>query len=157
MVEFTRDTEDRLTTTEENVINECIRRDFCGILPLTAEDEQRETYKALKFTLYYNHCPIIFKKIGIIKINEGIGESVYLIAFRRTEQTDLLIRNPVHRNVGGNFRGFPEPNCIAYMNIQFILMEFEEFRVWSYMPVCGIQHEHCPYQARSFELRRHLF
>ena len=115
-------------------------------------------YKAIKFAFMQSHTPILYERkvlsdkapvIPAVQFLFGYppNESGFCIYTDKQAHKQMLCDSPIREL---------SKSCFLTQSLQYILVEADNFRVWSYSPVC-CSDETCPVKTRDLEMRKSLF
>lgn len=140
----------------EHLIDEAISRDF-QVLPVTEEDRKNDMFKALKFALGYSHTTILYERKVISDKAPVIPRVQFVFGFRPTEGLCIFADKKEHKEMlcDSPIRELSKV-CFLTQSLQYVLVEADKFRVWSYIPVCCCG-DTCPAKTRDLEMRKSLF
>nr|QEE15826.1 hypothetical protein DSAG12_01653 [Candidatus Prometheoarchaeum syntrophicum] len=143
----------------EDLIDDSVKQDFLEVLPLNPEDRKHEMYKAMKFSFEASHIDILYERKVISKDENSlvIPHEQFLFGFRPSEGLCIFTQKKQHKEMlcDGPIRELAK-HCVLTQSLQYALVPLNEFRVWSYIPVCCSE-DTCPLKTRPFNLRRDLF
>jgi hypothetical protein len=140
----------------EILIDEAISRDF-KVYPLIESDRQNDMYKAFKFALSCSHTAILYERKVISDKAPVIPREQFIFGFRPTEGLCIFAHKKEHKEMlcDSPIRELSKV-CFLTQSLQYALVEADNFRVWSYLPVC-CSNDTCPAKARDLEMRQTLF
>ncbi len=143
----------------ENLIDDSVMQDFLEVLPLTPEDRKHEMYKAIKFSFDAGHIEILYERKVISSDTESrvVPHEQFLFGFRPSEGLCIFTQKKQHKEMlcDGPIRELAQ-HCFLTQSLQYTLVPLNEFRVWSYIPVCCNEGT-CPLKTRPLALRKELF
>jgi len=143
----------------EDLIDDSILQDFVEIRHITPEDRNHEMYKAIKFSFKVGHIEILYERKVISSDKESIviPHEQFLFGFRPHEGLCIFTQKKQHKEMmcDGPIRELAK-HCVLTQSLQYALVPLNEFRVWSYIPICCSQ-DTCPLKTRPLDLRRELF
>jgi hypothetical protein len=140
------------------MIDNSVRQDFVDAVELTAADRENSMYKAMRFALECAHVKILYERKVLSDKAPIIPREQFLFGFRPTDGLCIFVQKKAHKTMlcDGPIRELAK-QCILTQSLQYVLVETQEFKVWSYIPVCCSIHENCPYKVRPLDMRRGLF
>lgn len=141
------------------MIDKSVIQDFISVQKLTPEDHQNDMYKAIQFSFKSSHIEIVYER-KVISSDENsivIPHEQYLFGFRPTDGLCIFTQKDQHKAMlcDGPIRELAN-ECPLTQSLQYVLVPLNEFRVWSYIPVC-CSTDTCPVKSRPLDLRRNLF
>ena len=144
----------------EEMIDGAVTQDFRQVQKLSDEDRKNETYTSMKFSLQNASVEILYERVVISEDTQSwvIPHKQFLFGFKPTEGLCIFSNKEQHKSMlcDGPIRELAK-RCLLTQSLQYILVPVNEFRVWSYIPVCCSSDETCPIKTRPFGLRRNLF
>ncbi len=144
----------------ETMIDEALKRDFIKIKRVTPEDQQNDMYKAMKFSFDAGRVEVVFERkvYSSAEKSKYIPRVQFLFGFYPTDGLCIFTQKKSHKEMlcDGPIRELAT-KCPLTQSLQYILVPFDQFRVWSYIPVCCDEHETCAIKNRPLKLRRELF
>ena len=144
----------------ERMIDEAIEQDFVDVLRLSPHDRQNDMYKAIKFSFDAGHVEILYERkvVSADKASHVIPHKQFLFGFRPTDGLCIFSQKKSHKEMlcDGPIRELAT-QCPLTQSLQYVLVPWDQFKVWSYIPICCDEHESCPVKTRPFGLRRDLF
>ena len=137
------------------MIDKAVAKDFI-VKEISEEDQGNDFYKSLKFTLTFNQIKILYER-KVITHNYILPRIQYLFCFRPKEGLCLLVNKKVHKTIlcDGPLQELND-KCFLINSLQFLLVQSDSFKVWSYVPVCPCE-EACPNTPQTLELRTRLY
>lgn len=137
------------------MIDKAVSKDFI-VKDITDEDRENDFFRSLSFTLTFNQIKILYEK-KVITHNYILPRVQYLFGFRPKEGLCLLVNKKVHKTIlcEGPLQDLNE-KCFLINGLQFLLVQSDAFKVWSYIPVCPCE-EPCPNTPKTLELRTRLY
>ncbi len=143
----------------EDLIDDSVKQDFLEVLPLTPEDRKHEMYKAIKFSFEAGQIDILYERkvLSSDKESRVIPAEQFLFGFRPSEGLCIFTQKKQHKEMlcDGPIRELAK-HCVLTQSLQYTLVPLNEFRVWSYIPICCNEGT-CPLKTRPLDLRRDLF
>jgi len=143
----------------EDLIDDSVKQDFLEVLPLKPEDRKHDMYKAIKFSFSAGQIDILYERKVISSDTESrvVPHEQFLFGFRPSEGLCIFTQKKQHKDMlcDGPIRELAK-HCVLTQSLQYALVPLNEFRVWSYIPVC-CSADTCPLKTRPFDLRRDLF
>ena len=143
----------------EEMIDKSVIQDFVSVNKLTPEDRQNDMFKAIKFSFKSSHIEIVYERKVISSDEKSIviPREQFLFGFRPTDGLCIFTQKDQHKAMlcDGPIRELAR-ECPLTQSLQYVLVPLNEFRVWSYIPVC-CSTDTCPVKTRPFNLRRDLF
>lgn len=144
----------------EDLIDDSVKQDFLEVLPLSPEDRKNDMYKAIKFSFSAGNIDILYERkvISSDKESRVVPHKQFLFGFRPTEGLCIFTQKKQHKEMlcDGPIRELAT-HCFLTQSLQYALVPLNEFRVWSYIPVCCNTEDTCPLKTRPLDLRRDLF
>jgi len=151
---------DVLPTYLEDMIDKAIGQDFVEVLHLTPADHEAEVYKAIMYSFLSAHVEILYERIvrSTDKESRVIPYEQYLFGFRPTEGLCILTQKKQHKAMlcDGPIRELAK-QCPLTQSLQYVLVPKNQFRVWSYIPICCSDDDTCALKSRPLSIRRDLF
>ena len=151
---------DSIPTYLENMIDEAVKQDFVDVLHLSDEDLENDMYKAILHSLNSARVELLYERKVISKDTNSlvIPHEQFLFGFRPTDGLCIFTQKDAHKEMlcDGPVRELAK-ECPLTQSLQYILVPLNDFRVWSYIPVCCSQDDSCPLKTRPFSYRRDLF
>jgi hypothetical protein len=151
---------DALPDYLEEMIDEAVQQDFVKVVPLTAEDRNNDMYKAINFSFSAGHVEILYEKVVYSSDTQSqiIPHKQFLFGFRPTDGLCIFSQKQTHKDMlcDGPIMELAT-QCPLTQSLQYILVPWDQFKVWSYIPTCCDSHETCSLKMRPLELRRDLF
>jgi hypothetical protein len=137
------------------LIDKAVTNDFI-VKEITEEDKANDFYKSMKFTLTFNQIKILYERKVITHLFI-LPKVQYLFGFRPKEGLCLLVNKKVHKHVlcDGPLADLND-KCFLVNNIQYLLVQSDSFKVWSYVPACPCDHA-CANTPKALELRTKLY
>jgi hypothetical protein len=147
--------EPELSTAFVDLIDKAVANDF-AVKEISDEDRSNDFYKSMKFTLTFNQIKILYER-KVISFNFILPKVQYLFGFRPKEGLCLLVNKKVHKHVlcDGPLADLND-KCFLINGLQFLLVQSDAFKVWSYIPTCPCE-EKCPNTPKALELRTRLY
>ena len=143
----------------EDIIDDSVKQDFIEVLHLTPEDRKHDMYKAIKFSFAAGHIEILYERkvISSDKESRVVPHEQFLFGFRPSEGLCIFTQKKQHKEMlcDGPIRELAK-HCVLTQSLQYALVPLNEFRVWSYIPVCCSE-DTCPLKTRPLALRKELF
>jgi len=144
----------------EDMVDDAVTQDFLQVQKISNEDRRNETYSSMVYSLQAAGVEILYERVVISedKLSWVIPHKQYLFGFKPTEGLCIFSNKEQHKSMlcDGPIRELAK-QCPLTQSLQYILVPTNEFRVWSYIPVCCSADETCPIKTRPFGLRRNLF
>ncbi|MBD3215407.1 MAG: hypothetical protein GF311_22550 [Candidatus Lokiarchaeota archaeon] len=139
----------------KNLIDTAVSRDFI-LHDITEEDKQTDSYKALKFTLDFNHIQLPYsRKVETLKY-PVIPRFQFLFGFYPKDGLCIYVNKREHKTAlcDGPLEEINK-SCSLIHSLMYLLIPIEKFEVYSYLPGCC--EINCPNSAKQFNLRINLF
>ena len=155
---YCQEIDDFLPKSLETLVDTCVKQDFTEIQPITAEDRKNDMYKAMRFALECGHVKVLYERKCVTVGKEPvIPKTQFLFGFKPTEGLCIYTLKKAHKSLlcDNSIREFAK-GCFLTQSLQYILVESEAFRIWSYVPQC-CSCETCAQKTRPSELRANLF
>lgn len=140
----------------EKLIDDSIRADFHDVRELSESDKKNHNYQDFMLFLKTYRVQPVYQRVVYSGKAPVIPEKQYLIGFKPVSGLCLLASKPQHKKILCDEKLLK----ISYMcplvhSFQYILIESDEFRIWSYVPKkCS---DLCPIDERDGYLRNFLF
>ena len=116
-------------------------------------------YKAIKFSFNASQIDVLYERKVISSDKESfvVPYEQFVFGFKPSEGLCIFTQKKSHKNMlcDGPIRELAK-NCILTQSLQYVLVPLNEFRVWSFIPICCGQ-DTCPLKTRPLNLRRDLF
>jgi hypothetical protein len=139
----------------ESLIDKAVSRDFI-IYEITEEDKQKDSFKALEFTLDFNNIHIDYKRKVESERYPIIPRYQYLFGFKPSEGLCLYVNKEEHKKVlcDGPLEEISN-TCSLIHSLMYFLIPIDRFEVYSYLPACC--ELNCPNSPKQYNLRINLF
>ncbi|GAB4320578.1 MAG: hypothetical protein Kow0069_24590 [Promethearchaeota archaeon] len=137
------------------LIDSAVSRDF-EIHPVAPEDEAVDSFRALKFTLEFNGIEVLYCRRVVSPNTPVVPREQYLFGFRPKDGLCLLTTKHEHKRVlcDGPFL----EDCLLMNSLSYLLVQKDQFKVWSYIPPCvGCSEVDCKNRDVGIELRTKLY
>ena len=124
-------------------IDKLVKEDFAEVRPLSSSESENENYKDLSFMLKTQHSCICYSRVVFSNQAPVIPYKQFLIGVKPVGSLCFLSTKSQHKQIlcDGPLVDLAS-KCLLVHSLQYILLEFEEFRIWSYVPKkCS---EFCP-------------
>jgi hypothetical protein len=147
--------EPELSRSFVELIDKAVTNDFI-VKEISEEDKQNDFYKSLKFTLTFNQIKILYERKVITHLFI-LPKIQYVFGFKPKEGLCLLVNKKVHKHVlcDGPLADLND-KCFLVNNLQFLLVQSDAFKVWSYVPACPCD-KTCANTPKALELRTKLY
>ncbi|MHA1791949.1 MAG: hypothetical protein ACTSVI_04840 [Promethearchaeota archaeon] len=138
-----------------DLIDKAVSSDFI-VKEINDEDRENDFYKSLKFTLTFNKIEVLYER-KVITHNFILPKIQYLFGFRPNDGLCLLVNKKVHKEVlcNGPLADL-NSRCMLINGLQFLLVQSDAFKVWSYIPSCPCEIP-CELDNLALELRTRLY
>ncbi len=146
---------DQLPKEFVDLLDKAVANDFI-VKEISEDDKKNDFYKSMKFTLNFNQIKIIYER-KVITTQFILPRVQYLFGFHPKEGLCLLVNKKVHKKIlcDGPLAELNE-KCFLINSLQFLLVQSDAFKVWSYIPVCPCP-ETCANTPLALELRTRLY
>lgn len=145
----------QLPKTLVEMIDHAVRRDF-EIHAITPQDQENDSYKAIKFTLEFNGIEILYCRRVISHNAPIVPREQYIFGFRPKEGLCLLTSKQEHKRVLCD--GPLVEDCLLINSLAYLLVQKDQFKVWSYIPGCvECDDLQCKNRSITVELRSKLY
>ncbi|MHA1680404.1 MAG: hypothetical protein ACTSUE_05310 [Promethearchaeota archaeon] len=137
------------------LINKAVEMDFI-VKEINDEDRLNDFYKSMKFTLTFNQIQVLYER-KVITTNFILPRVQYIFGFRPKEGLCLLVNKKAHKSVlcDGPLADLND-KCMLINGLQFLLVQSDSFKVWSYIPGCPCERP-CELDGKALELRTRLW
>jgi hypothetical protein len=137
------------------LIDKAVAKDFI-VKEITSDDKNNDFYKSMKFTLDFNKIKILYER-KVITHNFILPKIQYIFGFRPKEGLCLLVNKKVHKHIlcDGPLADLND-RCLLINGLQFLLVQSDSFKVWSYIPACPCERK-CDLDELALELRTRLW
>ncbi len=137
------------------MIDKAVMKDFI-VKDISDEDKKNDFYQSLKFTLTFNQIKILYEK-KVITHMFILPKIQFLFGFKPKEGLCLLVNKKVHKHVlcDGPLADLND-KCFLINSLQFLLVQSDAFKVWSYVPACPCD-QSCANTPKALELRTKLY
>lgn len=139
----------------EELITKAISRDFI-IHPISEDDKENDSYKALKFTLSFNNIEIVYERKVESEKYPVIPRYQYLFGFYPRDGLCVFLNKENHKVAAcdGPLEEISN-SCSLVHSLMYLLVPKERFEVYSYLPACC--ELNCSNSPKSYNLRINLF
>jgi len=140
-------------------IDRAIAQDFSIVRSVEPKDRENEMYKAIQFTFKAARVDVLYERVVVSGKAPIIPEKQFLFGFRPTATNFCIFtQKSSHKKMlcDSPVRELAK-RCILTQSLQYILLEWDTFQVWGYIPVCCSDKDTCPYKARPVDMRRELY
>lgn len=147
--------EPELSKSFVEMIDKAVTNDFI-VKEITDDDRKNDFYQSLKFTLTFNQIKVLYER-KVLTALFILPKVQYLFGFKPKEGLCLLVNKKVHKHVlcDGPLAELNE-KCFLINSLQFLLVQSDAFKVWSYVPACSCD-KACANTPKALELRTKLY
>lgn len=137
------------------LIDKAVAMDFI-VKRVADDDRQNDFYKSMNFTLKFNQIQVLYER-KVITTNFILPRVQYIFGFKPKEGLCLLVNKKVHKHVlcDGPLADLND-KCMLINGLQFLLVQSDSFKVWSYIPPCPCERP-CELDGKAIELRTRLW
>ena len=142
----------------EETIDKSILQDFYKIRPLVDKDMNNEMFKAIMFTFQAAHISVKYTRVVYSDKTPVVPRKQFLIGYEPGNSgLCLFSSNSAHKEMlcDSPIRELAT-SCFLTQSLQYVLLEWDKFNVWSFIPVC-CSDEVCPSKSRPVNMRTKLF
>lgn len=139
----------------EDLFDKAVSQDFI-VHRITKDDEENDSYKALKFTLAFNNINIKYqRKVESLK-HLKLPRFQYLFGFYPKDGICLYVNKKEHKIAlcEGPLQEISN-NCLLIHSLFYLLVPQDKFEVYSYLPACC--EINCPNSPKQYKLRIKLY
>lgn len=128
------------------------------VLKLTDGDRYNENYDSIKYSLEFSGVTILYERKVLSDKFPVIPRVQFLFGFSPVEGLCIFAKNKFHKEVlcDGKLFEMVQQSTNLIHSIQYLLIEPENFNVWSYLPMAP-NDENASDLSVGLELRRKLF
>ena len=139
----------------EGLIDKAISRDFI-INEISEEDKQKDSYKALAFTLSFNNINIEYEKRVESEKFPVIPQFQYLFGFLPKDGLCIYVNKKEHKTAmcDGPLEDIYS-TCSLIHSLLYLLVPTDRFEVYSCLPACC--EVNCANSPKQYNLRINLF
>ncbi|MBD3186870.1 hypothetical protein GF325_08600 [Candidatus Bathyarchaeota archaeon] len=137
------------------LIDKAVAMDFI-VKRVVDDDRKNDFYKSMNFTLKFNQILVLYER-KVITTNFILPRVQYIFGFKPKEGLCLLVNKKVHKHVlcDGPLADLND-KCMLINGLQFLLVQSDSFKVWSYIPPCPCERP-CELDGKAIELRTRLW
>jgi len=141
----------------ESLIDKAVSIDFI-VEKLDIHDYENENYKSLKYSLEFSGVNILYERKVISKIAPVVPTVQYLFGFPPVDGLCIFTQNKIHKKIlcGDEFSKIFQNSTSCVHKLQYLLVEKDRFRVWSYFPLDPENNNLKDYEL-TLEMRKTLF
>ncbi len=154
---FSESPQDKLPSYLVETIDASLNQDFVEVLPITPEDRENDNYLAINWTFEHSQIEVLYERKVISDKVPVVPKEQFIFGFKPNDGLCIFTHNETHKSMlcDSPIRELAS-QCFLTQSLQYILVELDEFQIWSYVPVCCSENT-CPNKTRPIEMRRDLF
>ena len=139
----------------ELLIDKAVSQDFT-IHKISEQDEEIDSFKALKFSLSFNNITIEYQRKVESSKYPKLPRFQFLFGFLPKEGICLYVNKPMHKTAlcDGPLEEI-NSKCLLIHSLIYLLIPEDKFEVYSYLPSCC--EANCSNSPKQYNLRINLY